>query len=394
MERATPTRLLSLDVFRGATIAGMLLVNDPGSWSDIYRPFAHAEWNGWTPADLIFPFFLFIVGITTELSLSARRARGADDRAIVRQILRRGALIVLLGLIAAAFPFFPATRFTDIRFPGVLQRIGVAYICGAVLTLRTTVKQQVLIIVALLYGYWFAMTLLPVPGHGLGALMLDMPDATLSAWLDRIIFGQHLWVLSKTWDPEGLLSTVPAVATVMLGVLTGRWLMHPSQGIAPAAPTGGIPSEGLADRLNALFAVGGIAMILGLMWGWSFPINKSLWTSSYVLFTAGMAAIALAASVWIIDVKRIDGWSRPFVIFGTNPMIAFVGSAMFARLIYSVVKVPFHGKSTSIQSVIYQTAFASWLPPNDASLAFAVCIVLFWLAILTILYRKKIFLKV
>ena len=392
MERATPTRLLSLDVFRGLTIAGMLLVNDPGSWSDIYAPFAHTEWHGWTPADLIFPFFLFIVGITTELSRAARRARGADDGTLVKGILRRGGMIILLGLIVAAFPFFPATRFTNIRFPGVLQRIGFTYIFGALLTLRTTVRQQVMIIVALLFGYWWIMTLVTVPGGALGALALGTPDASLSAWLDRLIFGHHLWILSVTWDPEGLLTSVPAIASVMLGALAGRYLLQPPE--HTETPVAGMPTSGLTDRLNALFTVGGIAMILGLMWAWSFPINKNLWTSSYVLFTAGMATVALAACVWIVDVRRIDWWTRPFVIFGTNPIVAFVGSAMFARLIYSVLKVPFHGESTSVQSIVYQTVFASWLAPKDASLAFAVCVVLFWLGVLTVLYRKKIFLKV
>ena len=150
------TRLLALDVFRGMTVAGMLLVNNPGSWGAIYPPLEHAPWNGWTPTDLIFPFFLFIAGVTTHLSLSVRRARGDDDAALRRQILRRGALIVLFGLLVAAFPYTPVTRFTHIRIPGVLQRIGVAYACAALLTLRTTLRQQVVLLVALLYGYWFA----------------------------------------------------------------------------------------------------------------------------------------------------------------------------------------------------------------------------------------------
>ncbi len=224
-DRPASKRLLALDVFRGMTVAGMLLVNDPGSWSAIYPPLEHAEWNGWTPTDLIFPFFLFIVGVTTHLSLSARRERGATDAEIRRTILRRGALIVLLGLLAAMFPFFPATRFTAVRFPGVLQRIGVAYMCAALLTLRTTLKQQVVIVAVLLYGYWFAMTLLPVPGTGgIGANLLNDPSRTLAAWTDRLIFSGHLWINSRTWDPEGPLSTIPAIGTAVLGVIAGRWI--------------------------------------------------------------------------------------------------------------------------------------------------------------------------
>ena len=176
-------RLVALDVFRGLTVAGMLLVNDPGTWSAIYPPLEHAEWNGWTPTDVIFPFFLFIVGVTTHLSLSARRAQGADDGALTRQIVRRGALIVLFGLLMAVFPFFPLERFTHIRIPGVLQRIGVAYACAALLTLRTTLKQQVLIVASLLFGYWFVITLVPVPGAmgGIGANLNNLPSRTLAA---------------------------------------------------------------------------------------------------------------------------------------------------------------------------------------------------------------------
>jgi predicted acyltransferase len=385
-DAATPVagkreRLISLDVFRGMTVAGMLLVNNPGTWSEIYPPLEHAPWNGWTPTDLIFPFFLFIAGITTHLSLSARRAQGADETAIRRQIIRRGALIVLFGLVVAAFPFYPATRFTHIRIPGVLQRIGVAYACAALLTMRGTLRQQVLVVVALLYGYWFAMTLLPVPGAmgGIGANLLDAPSRTLAAWTDRFLLGSHLWVNSKTWDPEGPLSTIPAVGTAMLGVFAGRWI-------------GG--NRPLEARLNGLFAVGALSMMAGLMWHWSFAINKSLWTSSYVLFTAGMACVAIGTIMWIIDLKRVTWWTRPFVIYGVNPIIAFVGSGMMARLIYSVWKVDVGGKPTSVQAVVYQNLFASWLEPRDASLAFALSFVAFWFVVLWALWRRNIIFKV
>jgi predicted acyltransferase len=417
---AVQQRLLSLDVFRGLTIAGMLLVNLPGTWSAIYTPFAHSEWHGCTAADLIFPFFLFIVGVTTHLSITSRRARGDSDGTIVRSILKRGAIIILLGLAFAAFPYTP-DRLIHIRVPGVLQRIGATYILGALLTLRTTVKQQLLIIVALLFGYWFAMTLIPVPDSGiLGALTLDTPPANLAAWVDRLLFGSHLWINAKTWDPEGAFSTIPAVSSVMFGILTAQWLFPKTQSPTPEqagerqgdrrnlvvvtevplsltrdpAAQSSPSNTPLTERLNALFAVGAIAIMLGLMWGWSFPINKSLWTSSYTLFTAGIAAVSLATCIWIVDIQRVTWWTRPFIIFGTNPIVAFLGSEVMARTIYSLIKVPFHGKTVSLQSAIYQTAFASWLPPKDASLLFAACVVLLWLGILTVLYRQRIFLKV
>jgi predicted acyltransferase len=399
----TRERLLSLDVFRGITVAGMLLVNDPGSWGHIYPPLEHAEWNGWTPTDLVFPFFLFIVGITTYLSLSVRRARGDNEEAIRMQIIRRGALIFLFGFLVNGFPYFTfgdvagiadpsllqriGDRLMHWRIMGVLQRIGVAYLIAGLLTQRTTLRQQVGIIVGLLFGYWIVMTVLPVPGEGtIGALLLDQPARTMAAWVDRQVLdwsrwglGNHLWVSSQTWDPEGILSTIPAIATAMLGNLAGRW-------IGQRRP--------LTERLAGLFAAGSLGMMVGLMWNWVFPINKSLWTSSYTVFAAGIAAVCLATIMWIVDYQKVRGWTRFFVVYGLNPTIAFVGSGVMARCIYSIFKVTVNGKRTSLQAGIYQTLFASWLDPINASLAFAIAFVLFWYGILYILYRRNIVLKV
>lgn len=390
-------RLLSLDVFRGLTVAGMLLVNDPGSWAAIFPPLEHAEWNGWTPTDLIFPFFLFIVGITTELSLGARRARGAGDRDLAQAIVRRGGVIFLLGFLISWFPFFQwghvdgmvdpsfwdriVYRVDHVRVFGVLQRIGICYALGGLITLRTTLKQQVIILAALLYGYWFAMTLLPVPGSGaLGALMLDSHGGNLAAWIDRAILGtKHIWIGGVVFDPEGPLSTIPAIGTVIIGVIAGRW-------IASARP--------LIDRIAGLFAAGALATMAGMMWHWSFPINKSLWTSSYVVFAAGMACLTLATCMWLIDVNRVTGWTKPFVVFGVNPIVAFVGSAVMARLIYSIFKATVDGKEVSLQAAIHHYLFEGWLPPRLASLCFALTFVLFWYAILAVLHRKKIYVRV
>jgi len=374
-------RLLSLDVFRGLTVAGMLLVNQPGDWGAIYPPLAHAAWHGWTPTDLIFPFFLFIVGVTTHLSLGARRRRGDSERVIMGQVARRAAIIVLCGLLLASSPWWPIERITGMRFPGVLQRIGVAYFFGALLTLRGSLKRQVLILVGLLYGYWFAMTLLPVPGTGaIGQLVLSNPDASLAAWLDRTIFGRHLWRSSVTWDPEGLLSTLPAIGTVMLGVFTGRWI------------SSGRP---IHERLVGLYGAGALATMTGLMWNWSFPINKNLWTSSYVLFTAGVAAITLATCIWLIDVVGVKWWTTPFTWFGRNPLFAFLGTGLMSRTIYSLIRIPNpDGTSPSLQRVIYESAYASWLSPKDASLLFALSYVALWAVILWVLDRQKWYWKV
>ena len=396
-------RLLSLDVFRGLTIAGMLLVNDPGSWGSIYPPLEHAAWNGWTPTDLIFPFFLFIAGVTTHLSLTARRARGDDESAIRKQIIRRGLLIFLLGFLVNGFPYFTwgtvagipdptfvqriVDRLLHWRIMGVLQRIGLAYMCGALLSQGRTVKQQVMIIVGLLYGYWFAMTVLPVPDSGaMGQLVLGDAPRTMAAWWDRLLLdwsrwglGNHIWASSNTWDPEGIFSTIPAIGTAMLGNLAGQWIGQ---------------KRTLGERLNGLFAAGALGMMTGLMWSWSFPINKSLWTSSYVVFCAGMAAVAIATIMWLVDVHNVRWWTKPFVIYGLNPMTAFVGSGVMARCIYSIFTVTNHGKPTALQSAIYESIYVPWLEPVNASLAFALTYVLFWFGVLYVMYKKNIVFKV
>jgi len=392
-----PERLVSLDVFRGMTVAGMLLVNNPGTWSAIYPPLEHAAWNGWTATDLIFPFFLFIVGITTELSLRARRARGDDDRAILRQMLRRGALIFLFGFLLSGFPFFtwpPALpeasffervvdRIEHWRVMGVLQRIGLAYLLGGLLTLRTTLRQQFAILIALLIGYWALMTLVPVPDTGVaGRFVLDQPDQLLSAWLDRTILGtNHLWIGAKTWDPEGLLSTVPAVGTMLLGTFAGRWIAR--------------QERTLTDRLAGLFAVGALTMMLGLVWHWVFPINKSIWSSSYVLFTAGMGAVSLATCMWIIDVMQVRRWTFPFVVYGTNPMLAFLGSGLMARMISSIwTWEAAAGGRISAQGFVFNSLYASWLPLREASFAYALSFVALWFLMLWGAWKRGFVLKV
>lgn len=369
-------RWVALDAVRGLTVASMLLVNNPGTWSAIYPPLEHALWHGWTPTDLIFPFFLFIVGITTELSLDRRAAAGAGDRVIRLQVLRRGALIVLCGLVLTTFPFFPLTRFTEIRIPGVLQRIGVCYAIGALVAWRRSNRTVALIGVVLLLGYWAAMTLIPVPGQA--APTLDIPDQTLAAYVDRLLLDGHLWSASKTWDPEGPLSTIPAVVTSLLGILTGRWMSRPNP---------------LPDKLNGLFASGVGLTAAGLAWNWVFPINKNLWTSSYVVFSAGVAMLVLATASWLIEIRRVRGWTRPLVTYGQNPLAAFLGSGAMARTL-GLLQVHGTAGSVSVKEAIFERGFASWLAPIDASLLFAVSFVLVWYLILLVFERRGWILKI
>lgn len=374
--RARPERIAALDAFRGLTIAGMLLVNNPGTWDAIYPPLEHAPWHGWTPTDLIFPFFIFVVGITTHLSLAAREQRGDSDRGVTLQILRRGGLIILFGLLLQAFPFFPLERITQLRFPGVLQRIGVCYIAAALLSRGRSSRAVGVMVAVLLLGYWAVQALVAPPG--VASATLDVPQDTLSAWIDRTVFGGHLWKQSLTWDPEGLLSTIPAIGTALLGVLAGRRL------------AGG---ETVADRLNGLFAAGTIGAMAGLMWNWVFPINKNLWTSSYVVFTAGLACLTLATCAWLIDVRGRSRMAAPFATYGKNPMVAFIGSGLMARLL-GMVQLTMAGESVSLQQAIYRSVFASWLDPRSASLGYALGFVALWYGLLRLLERRGIFWKV
>ena len=369
-------RIDALDAFRGMTIAGMLLVNNPGTWAAIYPPLAHAEWHGWTPTDLIFPFFVFVVGITTHLSLETRVARGDPSGAITLGILRRGGLIILLGLLLQAFPFFPLERITELRFPGVLQRIGVCYIAAALLSRGRSSRAVAGMVAVLLLGYWALQALVAPPG--VASPTLDVPGDTLSAWIDRVVFGGHLWKQSKTWDPEGLLSTLPAIGTCLLGVLAGRQLAS------------GWP---LSDRLNALFAAGGIGAVAGLMWNWVFPINKNLWTSSYVAFTAGFAAVLLAISYWIIDVRGWRGWTKPFVVLGANAITLFAASALLVKTM-GLIKVHLaDGSIVTLARYLYVTCFAPLAAPKNASLLYAIANLLILWALLAWMYRRQIFLR-
>lgn len=366
-------RLLSLDVFRGMTIAGMILVNNPGTWSDIYPPLRHAEWHGCTFTDLIFPFFLFIVGVAINLSLSKRKERGDNQIKLMMQILRRGATLILLGLIMAGFPHYDLS---EIRIPGVLQRIGVVYIIASLIFLKTAVKTQAIIAGFLLIGYWAAMALIPVPGVGYANFEIGK---NLASWLDSIVLKGHMWKATNTWDPEGFLSTIPAIATSLLGVITGKWL-----------------SAGKDKTLTTvwLLIAGLILATLGYLWSAVFPLNKNIWTSSYVLYTGGLALCFLGFSYWFIDVLGYKKWAKPFEVYGMNAITVFFLSGMVGRIMGLIKLSGADGQEIGLQRYLFENLFLSWLQPINASLAWAVTYIIIWLGLMWILYAKKIFIKV
>ena len=304
-------------------MAAMVLVNNPGTWRAVYAPLKHADWHGLTPTDVIFPFFLFIVGVAIPLS-----------RPTPGRVVRRMAIIGALGLVLNGVPAFD---WATIRVPGVLQRIAVCYLVAALLFLTTSWRTQAITTAALLLGYWGAMMLVPVPGYGRGDLE---PEGNLAAWLDRALLGPHVLRLTRVYDPEGILSTLSAVATTLLGVLTGRWLKSDR---APVVITAGMVLAGV---------VGGV---LGVVWDTVFPVNKALWTSSYVLLTAGLALLVFAACYAAIELRGWRRWATPFVVLGVNALLLFFLSTLVARVL-TLIEV---GGAT-LQQTIFVRAFAPW----------------------------------
>ena len=354
-------RLLSLDAFRGLTIALMILVNDPGSWGHIYGPLRHAEWHGITPTDLVFPFFLFIVGVSITLSLSKEKLDSVDRVTIRRKIYMRAAKIFALGLLLALMPYFD---FPNIRWMGVLQRIAIVYLVCALLFMQQDKKLEIKIFVALLVGYWLAMIWVPVPDIGVGSLEAGK---NLANWIDDAFLPGRLW--RDTWDPEGILSTLPAIASGISGMFVGRILLN---------------DWPLRKQFKWLFYGGFVAMFAGFMWDGIFPINKNIWTSSYVLFTSGAAAIVLSFLIYVMDIKTLH---RPFkfaVIFGSNAIAIYVLSHVF---MYSFTY------GLGLTKLVFEGLVGHGIAPKMASLMWAVGFTAFCFIPALILYRKKIFIR-
>lgn len=365
-------RLISLDVFRGITIAGMILVNNPGTWSSIYPALKHADWHGWTPTDFIFPFFLFIVGVALTLSFKKRLEKGDDKRKLLIHVIRRSIMIFALGFFLHLYPYF---NFSTVRIPGVLQRIAVVYLIAGIIYLYTNFRWQIIISISILVLYWLGMTLIPVPGYGAGNLN---PEANLAAYIDYSLLKGHLW--KPNWDPEGILSTFPAVVTTMIGIFTGIWLQQ---------------SKDKFQLTSGMFIAGYILIILGILWDMWFPINKYIWTSSYVLFMGGMALNFLAFCYYIIDIKNIKWWTQPFLVFGMNAIASFFLSSLFAKTLNIIKVTDATGQSIALKTFIFKNFYEPLFEQTiNASLAFAISYVFLWYLIMLILYKKKIFIKV
>lgn len=341
-----PIRLGSLDAFRGATVAAMILVNNPGDWGHVYWLLDHAPWHGWTPTDLIFPFFLFTVGVSLTLSTRLAFAPAA----------RRTLTLLGGGLVLAAFPFF---NLSTLRWPGVLQRIALCYFAAWAARRSLATRSQVLLAGFLLLGYWWLMTGYPLE-----------PETSQAARVDRVFLSGHMWKQTKTWDPEGLLSTFPAIATTLLGLWAGDWLRSLRNA---TAKTAGLLGGGL------------VLVLLGLLWDRSFPINKNLWTSSYVLFTGGFAAYLLGLAYLVVDVWGRRWFAKPFALYGRNAVFVFVVSGLLAKTLLAI-----RPGGLSLQAHLYGALFRPWASPFNASLAYAVANVVLWYLVLREMDRRGV----
>ncbi len=408
-----PKRLVSLDIFRGVTIAGMIVVNNLRAWTDTpsFPRLTHAEWDGCTLADLIFPLFVFIVGVTSVFSIRKRAKMGESLPGLYQHILIRTVAIFFLGLISGSYflvgwlfqsicppavaqqsiwaTFFspPANSevfyfsLANLRIMGVLQRIALVYLVVSILQIHTGWRVQAILAGALLLLYWALMTLIPgfalEPGQDLGAL------------IDRTVFGDnHLWLSSQTWDPEGLLSTLPAIATGLFGALTGHWLSR---------------ERDRRDTLIGLFLFGFFGILTGALWGYVFPLNKYLWTSSFAVYTAGFALMFIGFWYWLTDLKQAQAlWARPFVWLGVNPLCAYCG-AQIGTVALGALYIGTATNHTHLFTLVTDALFGanwdvagqtSWLDPRWPSLYWALIYLTFWTLLTGLLYRKRIFLKI
>jgi predicted acyltransferase len=372
-------RLMSIDFYRGLAVMGMILVDNPGSDDQAYWPIKHAEWNGWTPADFIFPSFVFLVGISMVFSFAARLRRGESRQKILFHALIRTLILIVIGLLVNVSPLIGLDIHTW-RIYGVTQRIALCYFAAAFLLLWTNRRTQAIALGACLVGYWVLMRFAPVPGFGVPGHDIPFmdPERNIVAWLDRKLFMGRLY--NGMRDPEGLLSTIPAIGTILIGVLTGHWLRS---------------EKSASTKALRMLCVGIPTLLAGLIWNRWFPINKNLWTSSFVLLTGGFALISLASLYWALEIKRWRGfWTIPMLVFGMNAIAAFVADSLVYGPGYT-----FTVKNGSGATMSWHEAAQAWLMSHganaaNASLIYSLAAVLFCWTLLWLLWWKRIFLKV
>lgn len=375
----TSTRLLCLDVYRGLMVAAMIVVDNPGNDDGAYWPIMHAKWNGWTPADFIFPSFLVLVGISIVYSFTARLERGETRKRILFHAFKRSLILIAIGLLVNASPIIGLELHTW-RFEGVTQRIGICYFFAAILELWGGRRGQISALAACLVGYWALLRFVPVPGAGFPARDIPFMDQmqNLPAWLDRKLFMGHLY--DGTRDPEGILHTIPAIGTTLIGVLTGHWLK-----------TG----KRAAKLIGGMALIGVLGLLGGLLWNRWFPINKNLWTSSFVLFSGGFALLFLSLLYWITEVKGWRGrWTMPILVFGMNAIAGFVADSLVYGPGYSFTAKGPTGATMNWHEAAQAYLEAAGLSTANASLVYSLGAVLFCWLLLWLLWRRKIFLKV
>jgi predicted acyltransferase len=361
-------RLTALDIFRGVTMAFMVLVNTPGTGDAVYPPLQHAHWHGWTPTDVVFPSFVWIVGVAMTLSLGKRLAQGVAKADLFKQALRRFTILFLLGMLGYSFPVPDPDTF---RILGVLQRIAICYLCATAIYLTTGIRGQIAWIVGLLAGYWLLMFYAPVPGYGTGRLDIE---GNFAHYIDRMVLGSHNYVNTKTWDPEGIVSTLPSIATCLMGILAGHLL-------AEHWP--------LTRKIQWLLCAGVALVALAYAGNPWLPINKSIWTSTFALLMSGIDCLLFAFFLWICDVQGRSGWFRPFLIMGMNAIVVYMASELGDIVLQ---KIPMGG--TTMRVWLYQTVFAPLASPMNASLLYALAYTFAMFLIALFLWRKKWFIRV
>ncbi len=371
-------RIKSLDIFRGLAVVGMLFADAPGSWEHMYPLFQHAHWVGCTATDMIFPSFLFIVGIAITISLRKIKESG-DIKSFLPRLAKRVAILVLLGLFVNLLYEPNSLNFSTLRVMGVLQRIAIVYLFASLLFLKCNVRQIVYVSATILVGYWVLMSFGPIPGVGSPNLSV-YPDGgvnNMAAWLDSVLLGDNAWIWSKPWDPEGVLATLPSIVTALIGVLTGYWLV----------------SERSQLEKVKWMAIAGVALVaVGLLFGTFFPIIKKIWTSSYVLLAAGCSLLVYSALYWIVDIKNIYKWAIPLKYIGMNAIIAFVMSGSIDAILCKI-QISSSGADVPLKDLIYNIGFESWLQPINASMVYSIVNVSIWGLLTYVLYKKNIFLK-